>query len=130
MTTDDLDRLICHSMKVIKYTLIVVVVILCADVLLARWQLNSLRKQVGNEDFLAALDSTIKPGMRRIEVEERVRGYRTVEIEKREEGDIIGYGYWFGFIPPFSKSGVKFTGEIVVSFSTDGRVSQSSHWYN
>lgn len=117
-------------MKVIKYSLIAIIVIFGADVLLGRWQLSSLRKQVGNEDFLAALDRKIKPGMKQAEVEEIVKGYRTVEIEKRQEGDIVGYGFWFGFVPPFSKSGVKFVGEIVVSFSIDERVSQSSHWYN
>lgn len=117
-------------MKGIKYALFLIAIVLCADVLLAQWQLHALRKQVGNEDFLAALESRIKPGMRRIEVDEKVWGYRSIEVEASKDGDIVGYGYWFGFIPPFSKSGVKFIGEVIVSFSADDRVSQSSHWYN
>lgn len=98
-------------MKLVKYGFVLLALILVTDTLLARWQLNSFCRQVGSEDFLAVLGSRIKPGMTRLEVDRVVEGYRTLEVENRESEEIIGYGYWFGFIPPFRKTGVKFAGE-------------------
>lgn len=104
--------------------------LLIGDWLSARTQADAIRVRTGTEDFLAALESRIPVGLPREQVELQLAGFREREIVQERDGYIVGYGYWFGFLPPLSKSGMKYVGEVIVSYSVDDRVQSSSYWYN
>lgn len=104
--------------------------LLAGDWLLARTQADVFSKRTGAEDFLTALESRIPVGLPREQVELQLVGFGEREIVQERDGYIVGYGYWFGFLPPLSKSGMKYVGEVIVSYSVDDRVQSSSYWYN
>ena len=108
----------------------VVILLLVADIALVNLQAGSIKSRFNSEDFLAAAASSVETGMPMREVESRIAGYRIREEYSDHVNKTVEYGYWFGFIPPLSKSGFKFAGGIVVEYSSDGRAVEASHWYN
>ena len=112
------------------FSLVALILLFTTDILVARKQSGDIEDRVGSADFLAALTTRIKPGMTRTRVEEILSGFRDRE-ESREDGKLIaGYGYWFGFMPPLSRSGLKYVGEVIVTYDGGGRVIETSYWYN
>lgn len=110
--------------------ILLLVALVAGDGIVARSQSNAMRLRTGSEDFLAALESQIQVGLSREQVELRLAGFREREVVQREDGYTVGYGYWFGVLPPWSKTGTKYVGELVVTYSADDRAQTVSHWYN
>jgi hypothetical protein len=119
-------------MKLIRLAIVLIavaLVILIANTLVSAVLSRALAKRVGNDDYLAALERRISIGMQRREVEANLDWYRGSVETKTERGLIVSYGYWFGFLPTTS-SGILYAGEVVVTYSSDERVLDASHWYN
>jgi hypothetical protein len=102
-----------------------------ADILAATLASRDLVNRVGCEDYLACLEARVSIGMTRQHVERSLVGFRSSEAYAAVEGGyVVSYGYWFGFIPPIPRYGLKYVGEVVVTYSDNGKVIKVSHWYN
>lgn len=113
----------------------IAVALLVCLTLLADWataysQARTVQQRLGNDDILAAFSRKVHPGMKRPEVESVLQGYRSRDAEERDGELTVRYGYWFGFLPPLSSVQIKYLGEVVVTYSKEGRVLDSSYWLN
>lgn len=108
-----------------------VLVVIIADAALSRGQSARFASQVGREDFLSALSERVSPGNSREEAEMKLKGYRRLREETASGGrHIVAYEYWFGFLPPLTRSGFKFVGEVVITYDSNWRVAVASSWEN
>lgn len=106
-------------------------IVLFADALISRRQGARFVSQVGKADFLSALSERVSPGDSRQEAEVKLRGYRRLREETASDGrHIVAYEFWFGYLPPLTRSGLKFAGEVVVTYDSNWRVAESSSWEN
>jgi hypothetical protein len=104
--------------------------VLLSDWAVAFWQSNSLDSRLESDNFIAALNRQIAPGMSRTEVERVLRGYRNMDVSEEEGSSVVHYGYWFGFIPPIGMLELKYVGEVVVTYSGSDVVLESHFWIN
>ena len=116
--------------NVLAAILVSLISVLAADFFVVRLQINSMERRLGGRDFFERMTASLAPGMERTEAEDIIRGFRELDVDSEEGKYSVRYGYWFGFIPPLSKSGLKFIGEVRVAYSTDGRLLEASYWYN
>lgn len=116
--------------KILASGLVLVLLSLVADLIVVRIQVGLMERRLGGRDFLERMTSSLKPGMKRFEVEGRIRGFREVNVQSLDGAYLLSYGYWFGFMPPLSKSGFKFVGEVQVTYSSDHRLLEASCWNN
>lgn len=118
-----MKRILASGLALIFFSLVV-------DLVVVRVQIGLMERRLGGRDFLERMTSSLEPGMRRSEVEGRIRGFRDIDVQFLDNAYLVSYGYWFGFMPPLSKSGLKFVGEIQVTYSSDSRLLEASYWNN
>ena len=106
------------------------VMLAIADREITGLQASRFLTRVSSEEVFETLTAQISIGMSRKQVEEILAGYRSAEVTPRDDGYLVSYGYWFGFLPPWGLYRLKFWGEIEVRYSPQGKVTKASYWYN
>lgn len=117
-----------------KKSLILTVLILLttffADQVVSDFQARVLEERAGGEAVFELLSAKISKGMQPRDVETTLEGFRSKRVNAKLDGYTVSYGYWVGFIPPRLTFGLKYWGEIVVRFSSEGKVVNATYWYN
>lgn len=118
--------------RVVLYLSVTVLVLIVADHIVGRIQVRRFlsMQRIGNGLVFEILSKRISAGMTEREVQGVLRGFREMEKTSVDGSYVVSYGYWFGFLPPMSKSGLKYWGEVEVEYTLAGYVIESSYWYN
>ena len=99
-----------------------------ADAGLARRQEEADRKRLGTPNVVAGHAGNVKVGMPRATVEAVIAGYRQHSIFQAGGETTHTYRYWYGFIPPIPFVRYKSVSIVVVTYTENGHVKQSSYW--
>ncbi len=100
------------------------------DFEISRNQENEIRNQVNGHDIIGAYASRLQTGITQENAESAIAGYRQISIYEAGGETTVTYRFWYGFIPPLPVLRYKISGKISVTYSSEGKVSKVSHWYN